>query len=466
MATLVTPIERSEKKDLSADEIFEAARRRETALSRLLMLYIGTGLFFMLLPGTFLGVWNLISISTKAAADSVSPAWIQAHGHAQVFGWIGSFILGIGFYSIPKLRRMEAFALWAARTCWGLWTAGVALRWFENIYQWHWRLLTSLSASLELMAFVIFFYCVSGHRPAPENVLFGEAKPAARLQPWAMIVIGATFGLLAALLANLGETIYVAIYGDSPAFPHGFDQRFLVLVCWGALAPFVWGFSAKWLPIFLGLKPTRNKLLLAAFVLNTLGVIAALAGKIHLATVLLLHAAIFAPSALRVFARGERPAKVNGVHPSYTWFIRSAYVWLRIAATLGVWASVNDSPGVWGASRHALTVGFLAMMVFGVGQRVLPAFSGMRLLFSPRMMFAASTLLSVGCFLRVSCEILAYHGYAAWAWHVLPVSAVIELSAVTVFAVNLALTFARPPAVQLAQAATINIPPPRAAQEA
>ena len=32
------------------------------------------------------------------------PAWIQAHGHAQVLGWIGSFILGIGFYSIPKLR--------------------------------------------------------------------------------------------------------------------------------------------------------------------------------------------------------------------------------------------------------------------------------------------------------------------------------------------------------------------------
>ena len=34
----------------------------------------------------------------------VSPAWLQAHGHAQVFGWIGSFIFGIGFYSIPKLR--------------------------------------------------------------------------------------------------------------------------------------------------------------------------------------------------------------------------------------------------------------------------------------------------------------------------------------------------------------------------
>lgn len=76
----------------------------------LLTLYIGTGLVFMLLPGTFLGVWNLISISSRRAALAVSPSWIQAHGHAQIFGWIGSFILGIGFYSIPKLRHAGPFS--------------------------------------------------------------------------------------------------------------------------------------------------------------------------------------------------------------------------------------------------------------------------------------------------------------------------------------------------------------------
>ena len=431
-------------------EGFEALRLREQGLSRLLMLYIGTGLFFMLLPGTFLGVWNLISISTREAADSISPAWIQAHGHAQVFGWIGSFILGIGFYSLPKLRRMEVFSLWAARACWSLWTLGVALRWTVGVYDWHWRLLLPFSASLELMAFVIFFYCVSGHKTSPGSRNAGARAP---LPLWAKVVIGATLGLLATLLANLGESIAVAIYGNSPAFPHLFDQRYLILACWGALVPFVWGFSAKWLPIFLGLKPTRNKLLAAAFLLNTAGVLAGMLGYIHVAAVLLLHGAMLAPSALRVFARSERPPKINGVHSSYTWFVRSAYVWLRIAATLGVWASVNNSVGVWGASRHALTVGFLAMMVFAVGQRVLPAFAGMKLLFSPRLMLAASSLLSLGCLLRVSCEILAYQGYAAWAWQVLPASAVIELSAVSVFALNLVLTFRRAPAAQMLQPA-------------
>ena len=31
------------------------------------MLYISTGLVFMLLPGTFLGVWNLVAISSHRA---------------------------------------------------------------------------------------------------------------------------------------------------------------------------------------------------------------------------------------------------------------------------------------------------------------------------------------------------------------------------------------------------------------
>ena len=85
-------------------EVMRIAQEREISLSRLLMVYVSTGLIFMLLPGTFLGVWNLLQISGNESVTFISPAWLQAHGHAQVFGWIGSFILGIGFYSIPKLR--------------------------------------------------------------------------------------------------------------------------------------------------------------------------------------------------------------------------------------------------------------------------------------------------------------------------------------------------------------------------
>ena len=61
-------------------------------------------------------------------------------------------------------------------------------------------------------------------------------------------------------------------------------------------------------------------------------------------------------------------------------------------------------------------------------------------------MFLSLIFLNTGCLLRVSSEIVAYEGYANYAWSVLPVSAVIELAAVTVFAFNLGVTFLRPPA--------------------
>lgn len=59
------------------------------------MLYITTGLAFMLLRGAFLGVWNLLAISSRHASNSISTGWVQAHGHAQIFGWIGTFALRI-----------------------------------------------------------------------------------------------------------------------------------------------------------------------------------------------------------------------------------------------------------------------------------------------------------------------------------------------------------------------------------
>lgn len=435
MSALPTRIEKEAGRTLTPIEISNISAARETTLSRLLMLYITTGLAFMLLPGTFLGVWNLLAISSHRSANTVSAAWIQAHGHAQIFGWIGTFILGIGFYSIPKLRRLHSFALSTVYLAWALWTAGVGIHWLCTVYEWHWRILLPFSAVLELIAFVIFFRTVSGHRPQDS----GREK----LEPWVFVVIAGTIGLMLALVMNLGTSIYLALRAARPEIPESFDQKFLIVETWGFLVPFVWGFSAKWLPVFLGLRPTRGRMLLFAVAVNSSGVIAGFVNWIGTAVILFLTGSVLAMAALGLFGRTEKPAKLKGVHSSFPVFIRIAYAWALGAAFLGIWAaSVQDSRGIWGASRHALTVGFFSLMVFAIGQRILPAFSGMKLLFSTRFMFASMLLLTLGCFLRVTSEILAYQGFLVSAWSWLPVSAIIEMTAVTVFAINLLATFA------------------------
>ena len=415
---------------------------REVGLQRVVMTYIVTGLAFMLLPGTILGVWNLISISSREKLQGLSPAWLQAHGHAQIYGWIGTFVLGIGFYSLSKMGDLPSFAVRRAWIAYGLWTVGVLLRWGANVTGWQWRTALPVSALLELGGFAIFFATVSRHKPDS-----GAARKPK--EPWMLVVVASTCGFLLALLLNLYTTAQTALSASSPAISSFLDQRLLAVPVWAFLVPTVWGFNARWLPAFLGLRAPNGRQLLMALGLAWIGVVMAVAGHSMLSAILLLPAVALASLALHIFQRPEKRAKTTGVHASFPWFVRIAYVWLSIAACLTVWAAYADrAGGIGGASRHAVTVGFLAAMVFTIGQRILPAFCGARVLFSKRMMLASLLLLNAGCALRVISEIQAYEGLglAQLSWHVLPVSAVTELVAVTVFAANLFATFCRPPA--------------------
>lgn len=428
-------------------ETHAGIRATEMAHSRVLALYIATGLFFMLLPGTFLGVWNLLQVSARQSVDLVSPAWLQAHGHAQIFGWVATFILGIGFYSIPLVNAGARPSLVASRVCWALWTAGVALRWAATVYAWQWRVLIPISAVLEASAYVIFFRAVSQHRRAGSH--------PRKLDAWVRVVIAASIGLALTVAANLLLALYVAWQGVSPAVPHGLNERFLVLATWGFLAPFVWGFSTKWLPVLLGLRPIWGRGVLLAVVFNTTGVLLTLAGWGAVATVLFVFAAALMVGSLRLFERTAQPAKTRGVHRSFPLFVRMAYVWLLVAALLGTAAALWDaSGGIWGASRHAFTVGFVSVMVFSIGQRVLPAFAAMGPLWSPRLMFAGLLCLTTGCLVRVASEIAAYQSGITWAWTALPASAILELTAVTLFAINMFATFLLAPEPLAAGGAT------------
>jgi len=267
---------------------------------------------------------------------------------------------------------------------------------------------------------------------------------------WVVSVLIGTLALAIGLLMNLGVALYVSLNGVTPAFPGAFETRFLTLLLYAFIVPTIWGFSARWLPVFLGLGPVNERMLRAALLFSLTGVALAQAGLFHIAPWLLALAAAASLGAFHLLEAPARPAKTTGVHPSFSYFIRVAYLWSLVAAGLGIAAAYLDHANGWvGASRHALTVGFVSTMVFAVGQRILPAFAGMRVLYSPRLMFTCLLLLTVGCTLRVTSEILAYEGFWPAAWKALPWSALCELAAVTIFAVNLLLTFKQPPAHEM-----------------
>lgn len=406
-----------------------ATTAHDLARARVLRAFLAAGLVFMLVPGTLLGVMNLIQISGRDGAALVPDTWIQAHGHAQVFGWIGTFMLGIGLYAVPSGtdRRAGSGSAWAI---FALWTLGVALRWSANVQGWQWRALLPVSAVLELTAFALFVRAMASHR---HHV---TSPGASRI--WMAGVFTGTAGWVVALSINAVVAVLLARRAATPALPHGIDQHLLTLLAWAVFAPFIWGFSARWLPVLLGVDPPRTSWFAAAVVAVAAGVALTFAGAGAVATPVFVLASACAVVALRLFEPAPRAARTRGVDTHFPLFVRLAYAWLIVAALLGVAAARWDtSGGIWGASRHAFTVGFTSAMVFLVGQRMLPGFAGHKVLWSSRLMFLGLVLLMMGCALRVSAEVLAYQDIATWAWAVLPVSAVIELTAFIVFAANM-----------------------------
>jgi hypothetical protein len=407
--------------------------QEDDSRSIMLRAWILAGLFFMVVPGTLLGFSNLLSISSHHGLLALSTAWIEGHGHAQVFGWMGSFILGIGFYSFPK-NRLTTGRLPA--TAFVLWVFSVLLRWSANVYLWHWRILLPLTAAGEVLAVLLFLRAASSHKRKTQP----EQGAGTSIETWMVCVLSSNAFFLIALVMNLVVCTKLAMFGTGPAFPHALDQRYLVLLGWGFLAPVVWGFSARWLPGLLHTKPATPKLLQQALILDLCGVLSGVSRFPLLATLFFLCAAVMVLRSLHLFEattiQEASSRTANGV------FIRIAYIWLTIASGMSIWAALADTHGgIWGASRHALTVGFAATMVFSVGPRILPHFGGRRKIFSNRLMLLSLLFLVAGCTLRVTSEPLAYEGFSQFAWKVLPISGVLELTAVTLFAVNIALTF-------------------------
>lgn len=404
---------------------------------QLVTAFVISGIFFMVLPGTFLGVWNLLAISETHQVSAIPAAWLQAHGQAQIFGWIGSFILGIGLYSLTKMKSSKAFPVASGWIIWSMWTVGGLLRWLGGVTEKLWHVLLPLSAVLQLCGFVLFYLIVRRHRTTTSN----------KREIWMLLVALSAISFLVALIVNCGLLFHQAISGVSPTLPHIVDQQFVTLAVWGVLVPTIWGFNARWFPVFAGLQLPRGRNLCIAYGLSIAGIVATFFQSWLIASVIFLLAALLSIDALHVWSPPINPPKLLNVHPTFAIFVRLTYIWLLVSCFLAVFAARWDSSGgIWGASRHALTVGFVTGMVFAIGQRVLPAFCGMRVLWSRKLMFWSLLLLFSGCLLRVVSEPLAYENVWRPAWKILPVSAITELTAVTLFALNIGVTLLLPPA--------------------
>jgi uncharacterized protein involved in response to NO len=281
----------------------------ERRAGRVLGAFVATGLLFVALPGTLLGVINLLKITGQEQSTAASTAWIQSHGQAQLLGWVGSFILGISLYVLPKFlgRRRDRFAaMWGV---WALWTAGAAWRWWAGVSGLDWKTGLPAAAMLELAAFCWAQYLLWFDRRRRRGASNPKPFPG-DLASWLGLVGFGVFGL--ALLVNLGLSVYVARTATAPIYPAVADRVFLVLVLWGFVIPVAWGYSTRFVTVFAGLaKPSQFAARWLAVGVGALA-ISALVRRFLLVDLLALSTTLGAIWALHVFSSAEREPKRTG----------------------------------------------------------------------------------------------------------------------------------------------------------
>src|SRR5690606_38094496 len=140
------------------------------------------------------------------------------------------------------------------------------------------------------------------------------------------------------------------------------------------------------------------------------------------------------------FLRSKPSRAIHGVDVRGHILIRAAFAWLVIGLVMILIEQlVPGMPHAYsGAWRHALTVGFITTMILGVGQRIVPIFIKQPLA-SNRLMLVSAALILIGNAGRVGLELLTIGGWP-WAFRLMGITGVLELAALALFGVNLALT--------------------------
>jgi hypothetical protein len=93
-------------------------------------------------------------------------------------------------------------------------------------------------------------------------------------------------------------------------------------------------------------------------------------------------------------------------------FVRAAYAWLAVSLVMLLLLPVylyagnmTFSHAYYGAIRHAVTVGFISLMIMGIAAKVVPTLNGI----DPRglsALWGPFLLVNIGCFLRVTTQTL------------------------------------------------------------
>ncbi|HEU5226863.1 MAG TPA: hypothetical protein VFU49_03550 [Ktedonobacteraceae bacterium] len=398
-------------------------------------LLLGAGGGFVL--ATVLTLTRAFSIP----ADSWWTPLVQAHGHLQLFGWAGLFVLGVALHFLPRLRgaalampRLVPWMLGALVT--GLLLRACSQPLLATTGAEIWRLLLVISGVLECIALVtavLLLALTAMHGPALAN-----RQAFQGILPFIIMAFG-SLGLSS--IINLINVIQATSTGFVPATG---DDLNVTLGLLGFLVPMALAMSARSLPMYSGLEAFPQKVMWPLAITYFVGLVLICIGAVLptpwsalvtgsgmtcIGVIVVLFVGVF----LRLMrSRGRLPrkvaelapnpqtvarsykAKVTKEHKDYGPFVllvASAYLWAVLGGVLlvayGLALLFGSEPIIpLDAIRHSFAIGFIALLICGLAPRMIPGFSGGSIM-SPGLVKATLWLGNTAALLRVGSLLAA-----------------------------------------------------------
>lgn len=372
-------------------------------------------------------------------------ALIQLHGHAQVYGWIGLFIIGISLYFIPRFAgvalRFASMGAWIAGCILSsvILRAGAFAAFVVDSPYWMallWFSALAFAAGIGAYIFLLF------------STLRTTDPRRTAIRPLFPYFFSSLCGWLATAILVQVLTLQ-AIEQRSGLLHPAWNAWCIDLFVGLVLLPVAFAFSIRTFPLYLRLAAVRwnveryfyfylacfaVSMLAAAYSLWFGGEVGAVEGGARLAKGVVLVGFIWRLDLLtrRVKAwvierEGEppsNPARHRRPRPGmpdygefghFEWLVYAAYAFLLAAALLEIYSGLGVIGGWWGvfdasALRHVYLAGFGTLLLLGMAPRMVPGFVHRR---GP----ASPLLVDLSCFfglVAVLLRLLPFVGPAVW----------------------------------------------------
>jgi len=398
------------------------------------------GIATVLTLGCVWGAINLFTIGVKESFSAINYSWVLAHGHAMVFGFAGFFIMGFAYHAVPRFKHT---GLWRPRLAFStlpLMIAGIFLQTIAHLS-------SPPSLSLEVFASVLQMLAVAIFG----GVIVQTIRLSGKREVYDRFLYGASAWFLIAAIANpvIFKLFELAGSREQLLFNLAtFNIPYRDVQLLGLAVVMILGMSLRLLPHGYGFRePSRRWATFLFWGVNgaiLAGVVFFIAGMISgnhwllmlqwLASVALLAIAVATPFQYRLFGpvlENDRSLK----------FIRAAHIWFIIATAMLVFTPIYNfgiympltgshvpfSHAYFGAYRHALTVGFIMMMIVGVSSKVVPARSN--------SLWPTFVLLNLGNLTRVSFQIAT--DFSPSGYLIMGISGFIEVVGLTLWGYEL-----------------------------